>query len=398
VRKIAATYILTGKQAPIRNGILICEDDGTILDIIERTDDFKEEAGLEFYSGVLVPGFVNAHCHLEFSHTKGQIEEKTGIAGFIKQINKLRTSTEEEMQKAMQVADRKMWAAGIAAVGDVSNSVLSVKVKQKSALHYHTFVEVFGFHPSRAERAFQIASEVKETMDEEGLSASVVPHSPYSVSEPLFLKIKENAIQTGGILSIIHNQESQAESEFYRRGTGPIAGHFQNNLGLDISHWQPTGKSSLQSILQYLPSENQLLLVHNTFTSEADIKFLLENRASENTYLVLCPNSNLYIENALPPLDLFQKHKLKICLGTDSLASNHQLSVLSEMITLQTHFPEISLPELLDFACLNGAEALGFGDQLGSFEIGKKPGVNLLTQLNLKELKLTPETQVKRLL
>ncbi len=397
MRKIAATYILTGNQPPIRNGVLVCEDDGTIINIIEKGDKLNEEAGLEFYSGVLVPGFVNAHCHLEFSHTKGQIEEKTGIAGFIKKINQLRTSTDEEMQKAMQVADRKMWAAGIAAVGDVSNSVLSAQVKLKSALLYHTFVEVFDFHPSRADRAFQIALDVKEGMHKRGLSTSIVPHSPYSVSEPLFQKIKENAVKTGGILSI-HNQESKGESEFYHKGTGPIAGHFQNNLGLDISHWKATGKSSLQSILQYLPAENKLLLVHNTYTSEDDIEFLLENRAHQNTFLVLCPNSNLYIENALPPLDLFQKYNLKICLGTDSLASNHQLSVLSEMITLQTRFPEITLQELLDFACLNGAEALGFGDQLGSFEIGKKPGVNLLTKLDLKELKLTKDTQVKRLL
>lgn len=396
MRKIAATYIFTGKQAPIKNGMLVCEDDGTIAEVIENKEPLKEESGVEYYSGVLVPGFVNVHCHIELSHLKGKIEEKTGIGGFIGQINRLRNSTEGEMLKAIQVADRLMWAAGIAAVGDISNTLLSIPVKQKSAIHYYTFVETFGFHPSRAERAFELAKAVKEELDRKNLPASIVPHSPYSVSVELFKKIEEEAKKELGILSI-HNQESEGESQFYFNGTGPIADHLQNNLGLDISHWQAPGISSLESVLGRIPTENQLLLVHNTFTKEEDIQTLLQKRSGKKTFMALCPNSNLYIENTLPPIELFQKYGLNICLGTDSLASNHQLSVLQEMITVQKYFPDISIQELLGWACLNGARALGFVKELGSFEKGKKPGVNLLTGIDLRQLKLTEKTRVKRL-
>ena len=121
MKKIAATYIFTGKQAPIKNGTLVCEDDGTIVELIENKEPFKEESGVEYYSGVLVPGFVNVHCHIELSHLEGKIEEKTGIGGFIGQINRLRNTTEEKMLKAVQLADRLMWTAGIAAVGDISS-------------------------------------------------------------------------------------------------------------------------------------------------------------------------------------------------------------------------------------------------------------------------------------
>jgi len=397
VRKIAATYIFTGNQPPIKNGILTCLPDGTIAEISGSNENITEQPGLEYYSGILVPGFVNTHCHLELSHLKGKIEEKTGIGGFIGQINVLRNQENENVEKAIQVAGRKMWAVGTAAVGDISNSTLTIETKRNSKIFYHTFIESFGFYPSRAERAFDYAQFVQFQFKEKGLSNCIVPHSPYSVSKPLFEKIKENAIIKNSILTI-HNQESESESEFFTNGTGAIANHLQNNLGIDISHWETTGKSSLISILQYLPKENQLLLVHNTFTKKEDLEELKRMRSIENTFFVLCPNSNLYIENQLPPVSLFRNENLNICLGTDSLASNHELSVLAEMITLQLNFPEIKLEELIRWASLNGAKALQIEDNFGSFDVGKKPGVNLISGIDFKSMKLTVHSKVKRLI
>ncbi|MDO8952074.1 MAG: amidohydrolase family protein, partial [Draconibacterium sp.] len=364
MRKIAATYIFHGNQSPIKNGILTCSPDGTIVEISGSNEKITEQSGLEYYSGILVPGFVNTHCHLELSHLKGKIEEKTGIGGFIGKINQLRNQETENTEKAIQVADRKMWASGTAAVGDISNSALTIETKRNSKIFYHTFIESFGFHPSRAERAFDYARFIQFQFKEKGLSNSIVPHSPYSVSKPLFEKIKENAIVEKSILTI-HNQESESESEFYYTGTGAIINHLQNNLGIDTSHWETTGKSSLISILQYLPTENQLLLVHNTFTKKEDLEELKRMRSIKNTFFVLCPNSNLYIENQLPPVSLFREENLNICLGTDSLASNHELSVLAEMITIQLNFPEIKLEELFKWAILNGAKALQIDDKYG---------------------------------
>lgn len=118
----------------------------------------------------------------------------------------------------------------------------------------------------------------------------------------------------------------------------------------------------------------------------------------ENTFFVLCPNSNLYIENQLPPVSLFRGENLNICIGTDSLASNHSLSVLDELITIQKNFPEIGVDELLEWACLNGAKALKVDDKFGSFETGKNPGVNLITGIDFKTMKLTEKSKVKRLI
>lgn len=396
MRKIAATYLLSGTRAPVKNGILVCENDGTIVEVIENCGDLSEQAGMEFYSGILVPGFVNVHCHLELSHLKGKIEEKTGIGGFIGKINQLRNQESGQVEKAIRIADRKMWAAGTAAVGDISNSTLTIETKLRSKIYYHTFVESFGFHPTRAEKAFDIAQFVHRQFNENQLKSSIVPHSPYSVSDPLFSKIQEYAAIEKSILSI-HNQESIAESEFYRSGTGAIAEHLKNNLGIDISHWKPTGKSSLHSVLNYLPAENPLVLVHNTFTEKEDLDLLKKNRSLTNTFFALCPNSNLYIENQLPPVQLFREEKLNLCIGTDSLASNRELSVLTEMVTLQQNFPELGLEELVQWASLNGAKALGIDDIFGSFEPGKKPGINLISGIDFKTFRLTANSKIKRL-
>ncbi|WP_319479660.1 amidohydrolase family protein [uncultured Draconibacterium sp.] len=396
MRKIAATYVFPGTTSPIKNGILVCDDEGTIIDILDRGNSFHEEAGVEFYSGILAPGFVNAHCHIEFSHLHSKIEKHVGFSGFLEKINQLRNEPAEK-EKAMQIADRKMWAAGIAAVGDVSNTGLSLSMKLKSKNYYHTFVEAFGFHPSRADRAFSKAEEVLESFKKAKLSASIVPHSPYSVSHELFQKVLKNAQRNGGPFTI-HNQENKAETEFFLSGQGDISMHFSDNLKLDTSHWKPTGKSSLQSILEYLPKENQLLLVHNTQTKKEDIKALKQHCSLVNTFFVLCPNSNLFIENELPPVNLFRDEKLYICLGTDSMASNSELSILQEMLTIQQNFATISLEELILWSCINGAKALNIDDSFGSFDKGKKPGVNLITGIDFKTMKLTPKAKVKRLI
>jgi len=397
VRKIAATYIFPGNQPPIKNGILTCSSDGTIADISGSNEKITEQSGLEFYSGILVPGFVNTHCHLELSHLKGKIEAKTGIGGFIGQINQLRNQETENTEKAIQAADRKMWAAGTVAVGDISNSTLTLETKKSSKIYYHTFIESFGFHPSRAERAFDYAQFVQFQFKEKGLSNCIVPHSPYSVSKPLFEKIKANAIAEKSILTI-HNQESKSEDEFFKNGVGAILNHLQNNLGIDTSHWESTGKSSMISILPYLPAENQLLLVHNTFTEKEDLEELKKIRSMDNTFFVLCPNSNLYIENQLPPFTLFREENMNICIGTDSLASNRELSVLAEMITIQYNFPDLKLEELIQWASINGAKALQIDNQFGSFEVGKNPGVNLISGIDFKTMKLTEKSKVKRLI
>ncbi|RYE27880.1 MAG: amidohydrolase, partial [Sphingobacteriaceae bacterium] len=164
--------------------------------------------------------------------------------------------------------------------------------------------------------------------------------------------------------------------------------------GLDIDFFKPQARNSLQSIVPLLGNRQNVLMVHNTFTSMKDVYFI--RRFDKKINWCFCPEANLYIENALPKVNIFTHHGFNITLGTDSLASNTKLCMLNEMRVLQQHFPELTLDCLVEWATLNGAKFLGIEDEKGSIEVGKTPGLNLLTDLD--RLKITPETKVQKLI
>jgi cytosine/adenosine deaminase-related metal-dependent hydrolase len=394
VRKLSAHLIFTLTGNPLPHGIITVDENGLIT-AISAPGEVKENHPVDFYDGIIVPGFVNAHCHLELSHLKDVIPSEKGIGNFIGEIFHKREAPEEVVLEAAANADNEMFILGVSGAGDISNSALTARVKKESRINYLTFIEVFGFHPDRAAKAINTALSVKNVFDQLHLRSSIVPHAPYSVSHSLFQMIYDLDRSKSAVLSM-HNQESRAENRFFRKGDGPVKDHIEKNLRIDTSFRKPTGKNSLESVLGMLDKAKPLLLVHNTFTTGQDLRHLGKWRSPENTWLVICANSNLYIEKHLPPVNLFRKEGMRICLGTDSLASNHSLSPVSEMITLQQHFPEISLQEMLTWACLNGAQALGMEQQLGSIEIGKKPGLVFISQVDLKLLKLTGKSRSQR--
>jgi cytosine/adenosine deaminase-related metal-dependent hydrolase len=396
MRKISAHMILDGRGNCYAKGILTIDPEGRILAVQDTNGILKESEEVEFFSGILVPGFVNAHCHLELSHLQHIFTEGTGLVPFLKQVVDHRVSDPDKVIRAAEKADWLMYKNGIVAVGDIANGAVAFKVKKQSKIAYHTFVEALGFSPERAVKAFEWAKDCVHIAECYGLSASIVPHSPYAVSGPLFRAIAAEALRYGSILSI-HSQESKSEDDLYHSVTGEMVTHLRENLGLDTSFFMPTGESAIQSTLEYLPAGNHLLLVHNLNTNQADIDYIISVRDSVNTWFVICPGSNLYIQNRLPDIKLLLKNGLQICLGTDSLASNHQLSILEEMKIVQDAFPDITIHELTEWASWNGANALKMSEWAGSIEVGKRPGINLLTGVDLVSTKLLPGTKVKRL-
>ncbi len=166
------------------------------------------------------------------------------------------------------------------------------------------------------------------------------------------------------------------------------------HFGIDISYFKPQARNSLQSVIPLLTSKQDILMVHNTCTNLKDIYFI--KRFDRRIHWCFCPNANLYIENSLPKIDLFLNQGFNITLGTDSLASNNKLCILSEMRTLQQKFPSLSTEILLQWATINGATYLGIDKEKGTLERGKTPGLNLITGLD--NMMITPDTKVKRLI
>jgi aminodeoxyfutalosine deaminase len=396
LRKISAGYVFTLSGKPLKNGIVVVDNKGEIIDLIDTGGNLTETEGVEHYSGILCPGFINAHCHLELSHLKGKIAEESHLPEFLHQIMLHRNGDEDFQEMTARQADRYMWKSGIIAVGDIANSSATLGIKEESPVYYHTFIECFGFLPDRAPRVTEYAEFVSKLYEASHLPVSIVPHSPYSVSETLFDLIAEDARKKKSIISI-HHQESAEDDKMFADKSGDLIKHYNENLKLDTAFWKPTGKSSTRFILDKISDENKLLLVHNTFLGEEDLNLIKGNRSTQNTFFVTCPNANLYIETQLPDYRLLRDSGFPVCIGTDSLASNHTLSILEEMKVIGENFQDITLIELLEWACINGAMAFGIDDWAGSIEIGKKPGINLITGVDLKTMKLKSNSKVKKI-
>ena len=356
------------------NKVLIANEQGIIEDIID-----EEDAGenIQKHKGIISPGFINCHCHLELSHLKGMIPEHTGMVDFILNILQKRASSEELIQDAIEKAEDEMIANGIVAVGDICNTTNTINQKKKGKLYYQNFIEISGFVPQFAQQRFDAGLEVyNEFATHFPNNSTLVPHAPYSVSSNLFELISEASLNK---ISTIHNQESKEENEFFEQGKGEFE-RLYKTLGIDISFFKPQHKTSLASIAHHLTKASKSILVHNTFASKNDIEIL--NFISENTktqfYFCLCVLANTYITNSFPNEVLFEKNLSNIVLGTDSLASNHTLNLFTEIEFMKNKFSNLSEVDLLRFVTNNGASALGIENKYGSFKRGKQPGIILI--------------------
>lgn len=364
----------------LRDGILSFDADGTLTGIT-TSDAVDSQQQVEFFSGMLVPGFVNAHCHLELSYLHGRIGRGCGFAGFADAIARVRhEATPEQRADAAAYRDARMTHDGVIAAGDICNGPSTFALKQHSRIHYHNFIEGFGLRTTDFSGLYRIAGEARTA----GLAASVTPHATYSLQDAPFRQIAAN----GNPLSI-HFMESRGEQELFE-GRGLL--HERNRrdgVTIDFAGYgSPAGR-----ILSSVPQDKNILLVHNTFATPEIIE-RLHDRFGKRITWVLCPRSNDFIEGAKPPVESLRQSAGRIAIGTDSLASNDSLSIVDEL----KMFPEVPLAERLGWATLGGAEALGIDAWAGSFVPGKRPGAVLITGVDWNTMTLLPHAASRRIL
>lgn len=395
--KFKADKLFDGDSFLEDDKVLITDKEGIVEDIVTLNEAGED---VQQFSGILSPGFINCHCHLELSHLKGLIPEETGLVKFVLEVVRRRwtspqapllqrgdsNDSEDWILSSIEKAEDEMLANGIVAVGDICNNALTIPQKTKRRIYYHNFIEASGFNPVIAQQRFQRSVDFfKEYAKNYSIpveSNSIVPHAPYSVADELWDLIIHFP---GNHLFTIHNQETAGENEWFRNIKGEFS-ELYAGMNIDTSFFKPSGKSSLQTYLPKFLNNQSLILVHNVHTAEEDILFA--KSSGLQLHWCLCPNANQYITRQLPGIDLLIKHDCGIVLGTDSLASNHQLSILEEIKTIQHHFPHIETERMLKWATSNGARALQMDSLLGSFEKGKKPGVVLINTefITLKRL------------
>jgi len=391
MHRFSANYVFPVSGKPIRNGIVGVNNDGKVVEVINPQGDRAELASTEFHNGVIVPGFINAHCHTELSHFKGKTKPETGLAGFVEQVRRLRIENSDDSEVFIQRALNDMHRLGTVAVADICNTSDSFFAKQSSSICFANLIEVLGLDPEKADLIIERAQFLR---DIPGLKPSdyscITPHSTYTLSEELW-NLLQKEVENNKLISI-HFAESRQEEIFTQQKQGELAQTF-TSWGLPIGSVPSLTPADI--VAKYLHANSSILLVHNTFLNMEDA-VTLGRRFSKLTF-VLCPASNLFIEGKLPDVRMIRKLAGSIALGTDSLASSGTLSVFEQMQIISEYFPEIPFSEVLSWATINGAKALRFDDEIGSIDVGKSPGLNLISPFDFTNMKPFPNSRVKRL-
>lgn len=375
LRRIASHRLLLPDKTLLRNPLVTLGGDGTILHI-ESCDDIDRQAGTEFYDGILVPGFINAHCHLELSHMRGLMPRRTGMAGFARAMSQLRnTAGDDARTAAAAAAAATMYSEGVQAVGDISNGQTSFAAKAQSPIRFANRAEIFGLGATAAAPSAALLAE--------RYGAVRTPHSTYSVSDSAFVQI----CRQGREPLSIHFLESPEEKELYQ-SRGELARWYgERGWSCDFLHYG----TPAQRIAASVPADRSVMLVHCCCVNQEDIDSIMSHFTAP-VWWCLCPRSNDYITGLRPPVELLLRNGLNICIGTDSLASNDTLSMLAEIKALDGCMP---LVEALHAATAAGAAALGF-DDLGAVRIGARPGLAVISGVDFQKGRLRDDASARR--
>ncbi len=312
--------------------------------------------------GILLPGLVNAHTHLELSFLKGHLEGRTGFVDWVRGVVEGREVDAEVARRAAGGAIRELEESGTVAVGDVSNRLGHLDLLEGSRLRSVVFHELLAWDARRAETVARRAEQrMSEWSSESGkVQLRLAAHAPYSVSPALFEELRRR----GGVASI-HLAESREESRFLDSGAGPWAGLLAER-GLGEVPFEAPGVSPVRYLRDLGVLHAGQLVVHCVQTDAEDARLL--RRAG--VFVALCPRSNQRLGVGLPPVPRLLEQGVPLCLGTDSLASVESLRMEDEMHALREAFPDLPAAAIVEMATRGGARALGFPD-LGTIAAGQ---------------------------
>lgn len=374
-----AAWLLPIARPPIRDGWVLVDDDRIVaLGGAGQDAGFKpahptttqgwrtEEPGTrEAGTVAILPGLVNAHAHLELSWLRGQVPPGASMPAWASRLISLRRNAESDASEPIVQAIHEMRASGTSLVGDVTNTLAPWDALADSDLSAFVFRELLGFTAEDPERLVRAArTEVDALTPLAWIRSAVVPHAPYSVSPALLRAI---AAAGGDGPFSVHLGESGEELEFLRLGTGPWR-LILEELGVWTDIWQPPECGPVEYLERFGLVNDRLLAVHCVQLSDAELSRL----AGAGATVVACPRSNRWTGAGTPPIERFYDAGVRVAIGTDSLASVEDLNMFAELAVVRSLAPGIPASRILRSATLDGAEALGFGGELGSIEPGKR--------------------------
>ncbi len=307
---------------------------------------------------VLLPGLINAHCHLDFTALRGAIAPQESFADWIRQINaKRRELTEEDFLGSIAAgfAEAQRW--GTTTLANIESLPQLLRRLPRSPLRTWWFLELIDVRTdATAEELVSTAMTLGKHAERLGLS----PHAPYTASPRL-----SRLAAAQGVPLTMHLAESREEMEMFRDGRGPLFDLLQS-LGRPMEDCGK-GRTPLATMLARQPLDDRWLIAHLNELSEEDFALLAR---SPRFHIAHCPRSSRYFGHRPFQLERLRTLGFNLCLGTDSLASNDSLSLFSEMRAVRDAHPTLRPIEVLEMATVNGARALGQADAMGRLAPG----------------------------
>ena len=362
VRVVSAPWVLTGRAPEAIADGAVALDGDTVVAVGARAEIEARHGRGERLDAVVLPALVNAHLHLELSHMAGQVAGGEGLPAWIQLfIAARRRAIVETEAPAMTMAAEDLVRAGVAAVGDVSNTLASLGPLGQAGLAGTVYQEVFGFTQRRIEEALLAARAARRAAGEPppGLRVALSPHAVYSTHLPTLAEL----LHAGP--GSIHLAEDPAERDLCASARGPFA-RMLASFGERLDGPHPQGRSSVAVVAPHLAPHH--LAVHCVDVDADDLALLARSGATA----VLCPRSNRYIGGRVPPLPALLAARIPLAVGTDSLVSSPSLAPLAELALLRREFPGVPAARLLPLAW-NGA-AVGV-PSVGRLAPGTAPGI-----------------------
>ena len=375
VRAFHADAVVTGDADVVRDGAVVVGARGEILDVGSASDVLARHAGAgcERVRGVVLPGLVNAHTHVELSALRGQVPGGAGFVPWVQHLIGQRTEAPpEDDAAAIERAVEELDAFGTVAVGEVTNSLAAVPALARRGLVGCIFHEVFGVERETIERRLAALPAMVESLGDwpsADLAHLPTVHTLYSSHRDAVERLVREARDAGRRMSV-HLCEHPAERRFLEHGDGPVVRWYTEGLRLRPDAIGHPGKSPVAFADELGALAPHVVVVHLTDARPEELTLVAERGAP----VVFCPRSNLYIETKLPPLIAARGAGVFPALGTDSLASNASLDVLAEARALADRFPGVPARDLVRMATWQGACALGRSD-VGRVAKGARPGL-----------------------
>ena len=368
---LRAKYVMPSSHELFENGAVRVADDA-IVDVgpFERLARDGSAETVDLGEIALLPGFINAHTHLELGGLAGQLPPPRSFPKWVAQISARRDRNLNTVHQTTAEGAKASIEAGTTTLVDISYTGFAYAALKESPIRARAEFETIQFEESRCGEAADTLIKRLQSAEPDALTTvGVSPHAPYSVSAPLYQRCVDLSMRCGYPISS-HVAETEEEERFLQDGTGAFA-EMLTDFGVDISSWKPPGKTPARYLYELGFFNASPLIAHGNYIRSGDIPILRDL----NITVVYCPRSHDYFGHGDHPFERLFSLGVNIALGTDSLASAPSLSMLDEMRFAARKYPHIAPERILTFATLNGAKTTRVSAKIGGLRAGWKADI-----------------------